>query len=120
MTCKDCIHDDVCEYKKIYYAKYDKLFDYIDIETECKYFKDKASIIELPNVEIGQELFYIDRYTKIVESDIVSRLNWEETDLGVQTGIWSENNAFSEFFSDVGKTLFLTKEEAEARLKELS
>lgn len=74
----------------------------------------------MPNVEIGQELFYIDRYTKTVESDVVSRLNWEKTDLGVQTGIWSENNGFSEFFSDIGKTLFLTKEEAEAKLKELN
>ena len=80
---------------------------------------EQQKYIELPNVEIGQELFYIDRFTKTVKSDIVSRLNWEQTDLGIQTGIWSENNGFSEFFSDIGKTLFLTKEEAEAKLKEL-
>lgn len=106
-TCKDCINYDVCTIGNE------------NDETMCNLFKDKSHIIELPNVEIGQELFYIDRFTKTVKSDIVSRLNWEETDLGVQTGILSENNGFSEFFSDIGKTLYLTKEEAEAKLKEL-
>lgn len=114
MTCKDCIHYCVCK----------DLAETLEME-DCVcnnfyHFKDKSRFIELPNVEIGQSLFYIDRFTKTVKSDIVSRLNWEETDLGVQTGIWSENNAFSEFFSDVGKTLFLTKEEAETKLKELN
>ena len=114
-TCRDCIHYDVCA------------INGIDVENTtfkkelcCGEFKDKSRIIELPNVEIGRELFYIDIYTKTVESDIVSRLNWEQTDLGIQTGIWSENNGFSEFFSDIGKKLFLTKKEAEAKLKELN
>ena len=115
MTCKDCLHCNVCAINGI-----DINNKNFKKELCCGEFKDKSAFIELPNVEIGQELFYIDRFTNTVESDIVSRLNWEETDLGVQTGIWSENNAFSEFFSDVGKTLFLTKEEAEAKLKELN
>lgn len=126
MTCKDCIHYEACKEKfaglyKICVDKPKKHFELNpQVEKRCQQFKDKSNIIELPNVEIGQELFYIDRYTKTVESDIVSRLNWQKTDLGVDTGIWSENNGFSEFFSDIGKTLFLTKEEAEAKLKELN
>ena len=71
----------------------------------------------MPNVEIGQELFYIDGFTRTVESDIVSRLTWEQTDLGVQTGIWSENNGFSEFFSDVGKTLFFYKRGCQRKIE---
>lgn len=86
----------------------------------CEYFKDKSRIIELPNIEIGQELFYIDRYGKRVKSDTVSKLTFEKNDLGTDTGVWSDNYGFSEFFSDVGKTLFLTKEEAEVKLKELN
>ena len=120
MTCKDCIHYDVCEEKD---TQYTGLPFSIANDKPCKFFKDKSRFIELPNVEIGQQLFYIDRYTKTVESDVVLRLNWEKTDLGVQTGIWSENNGFSEFISDIsdiGKTVFLTKEEAEAKLKELN
>lgn len=108
MTCKDCIHYEVCcdEYELAH-------------AENCNNFKDKSKYIELPNVEIGQVLFYVDKYTKSVESDIVSKLTWEETYLGVDTGIWSENYGFSEFFSDIGKTVFLTREEAEQKLKEL-
>lgn len=46
MTCKDCIHYDVC-------SKNDKTTDYYkkeiacdDVEVLCKYFKDKSRIIE--------------------------------------------------------------------------
>lgn len=125
MTCKDCYGCEICAEFGSEHLPSDldsRYFEYKDInnvEQECSCFKDKSRIIELPNVEIGQELFYIDRFTRTVESDIVSRLTWEQTDLSIQTGIWSENNGFSEFFSDIGKTLFLTKEEAEEKLKEL-
>ena len=125
MTCKDCYGYEICAEFGSEHLPSDldsRYFDYKDIdnvEQECSCFKGKKRIVELPNVEIGQELFYIDGFTRTVESDIVSRLTWEQTDLGVQTGVWSENNGFSEFFNDIGKTLFLTKVEAEAKLKEL-
>ena len=114
-TCRDCIHYDVCHNN----------FKNIDLNEEmtdehcCVYFKDKSRIIELPNIEIGQELFYIDQYEKRVKSDTVSKLTFEKNDLGIDTGVFSEDYGFSMFFSDVGKSLFLTKEEAEAKLKEL-
>lgn len=131
MTCKDCIHDEVCHRRinsidflpvikgkvsisSVMYKNCD------DVEKCCSHFKDKSRIIELPNIEIGQELFYIDKYGKRVKSDTVSKLTFEKNDLGIDTGVWSDNYGFSEFFSDVGKTLFLTKEEAEAKLKELN
>lgn len=110
MICKGCYHSDMCG------------FEWCDDDalTFCKYFKDKSRIIELPNIEIGQELFYIDKYVKRVKSDTVSKLTYEKNELGIDTGVWSDNYGFSKFFSDVGKTLFLTKEEAEAKLKELN
>lgn len=107
MTCKDCINFDVCTIGNE------------NDETMCNLFKDKSRIIELPNIEIGQELFYIDQYEKRVKSDTVSKLTFEKNDLGIDTGVWSEDYGFSMFFSDVGKSLFLTKGEAEAKLKEL-
>lgn len=125
MTCKDCIHFNLClknledELEGFVY-KDEILKSALHGEAgRCKFFKEKSKIIELPNVEIGQELFYIDGFTRTVESDIVSGLTWEQTDLSIKTGIWSENNGFSEFFNDIGKTLFLTKEEAKEKLKEL-
>lgn len=130
MNCKDCYHYDVCHIRinsidflpvikgkvslaSIMYKECD------DVEKHCLHFKGKSRIIELPNIEIGQELFYIDQYKKRVKSDTVSKLTFEKNDLGIDTGVWSEDYGFSKFFSDVGKTLFLTKEEAEAKLKEL-
>ena len=74
----------------------------------------------MPNIEIGQELFYIDQYEKRVKSDTVSKLTFEKNDLGIDTGVWSEDYGFSMLFSDVGKSLFLTKGEAETKLKELN
>lgn len=131
MTCKDCYHYDVCHIRinsidflpvikgkvsisSIMYKECD------DVEKHCLHFKDKSRIIELPNIEIGQELFYIDQYEKRVKSDTVSKLTFEKNDLGIDTGVWSEDYGFSMFFSDVGKSLFLTKGEAEAKLKELN
>lgn len=115
MTCKDCFHCNVCA------------INGIDVENTtfkkelcCGEFKDKSRIIELPNIEIGQELFYIDQYEKRVKSDTVSKLTFEKNELGIDTGVWSEDYGFSMFFSDVGKSLFLTKGEAEAKLKELN
>ena len=49
----------------------------------------------------------------------MSKLTFEKNELGIDTGVWSEDYGFSMFFSDVGKSLFLTKREAEAKLKEL-
>lgn len=109
MTCKDCYHYNVCcELMKQLHWK----------PEPCNSFKDKSRIIELPNIEIGQQLFYIDKYEKRVKSDTVSKLTFEKNDLEIDTGVWSEDYGFSMFLSDVGKSLFLTQKEAEARLKE--
>ena len=120
MNCKDCIETLKRIIGKLDWELYAKDLEALYMAIDVLKKLEQQKYIELPNVEIGQELFYIDRFTKTVKSDIVSRLNWEQTDLGIQTGIWSENNGFSEFFSDIGKTVFLTKEEAEAKLKELN
>ena len=120
MTCKDCYHYEVCSKKDGTTNYYGKIGACNYVDEMCKHFKDKSLIVKLPNIEIGQELFYIDRYGKQVKSDTVSKLTFEKNDLGIDTGVWSDNYGFSEFFSDVGKTLFLTKEEAEAKLKELN
>lgn len=116
MTCKDCPHFDVC---KMYGALPTKRR--INSKWKnCPFRNDKSKYIELPNIEIGQELFYIDKFEKRVKSDTVSKLTFEKNELGIDTGVWSDNYGFSMFFSDVGKTLFLTKEEAETKLKELN
>lgn len=115
MTCKDCVGNMFCS-REDKTKRVDKYC--ADADEICARFKDKSRIIELPNIEIGQQLFYIDKYEKRVKSDTVSKLTFEKNDLGIDTGVWSEDYGFSMFFSDVGESLFLTQKEAEARLKE--
>lgn len=100
MTCKDCIHYDVC-------------IQNIDTQTEgltvCKYFKDKSRFIELP-CKVG---------------DIVYRIEYVDNTNILLRGIGIKEYVFNLSFyglnmSEFGKTIFLTREEAEAKLKELN
>ena len=119
MTCKDCtkllenLKSDLSK------SQFSELRHDVQAIERIVELLQSDRIVELPNIEIGQELFYIDKYEKRVKSDTVSKLTFEQNDLGVNTGVWSDNYGFSVFFSDVGQTVFLTKEEAEAKLKEL-
>lgn len=120
MTCKDCtkllenLKSDLSK------SQFSELRHDVQAIERIVELLQSDRIVELPNIEIGQELFYIDKYEKRVKSDTVSKLTFEQNDLGVNTGVWSDNYGFSVFFSDVGQTVFLTKEEAEAKLKELN
>lgn len=119
MTCKDCIKWLEKLKSDLGKSQFSELWHYKQALAETIKLLQSDRIVELPNIEIGQELFYIDKYEKRVKSDTVSKLTFDQNDLGVNTGVWSDNYGFSVFFSDVGQIVFLTKEEAEARLKEL-
>lgn len=119
MTCEESIKWLENLHKGLGESQYQGLWCYEQALAETIELLQSDRLVELPNIEIGQELFYIDQYEKRVKSDIVSKLTFEKNDLGMYTGVWSENYGFSMFFNDVGKKLFLTKEEAEAKLKEL-
>lgn len=109
MTCKDCAHYDIC------------LF-HIDEETEmtvneCEHFKDKARFVELP-CKVGDTVYYIfankifkKRVTQYIE--ILRKSEMVDKWYGVN---FSENKTFED--EDIGKTVFLTREEAEEKLKE--
>lgn len=115
MTCKDCIHYNVCHNN----------FKNIDLNEEmtdehcCVYFKDKSRFVELP-CKVGNLVFepyrdFINVYeiTTIRLSKYGLFFNWRL----YNSGVYSNVNGFSE--REINKTIFLTKEEAEAKLKEL-
>lgn len=121
MTCKDCYHYEKCYFealKKLHLtgSNYREIVC-MDNQIICKFFKDKSLIIELP-CEIGTELFLIDypmlhhrlkRY-EIIGTRVVMVIEC------------FESQSICKRLVDVhfGKTVFLTKEEAEAKLKELN
>ena len=66
------------------------------IEIDCRHFKDKSLFVELP-CAIGETVYMVDIYDKIILKREFN-IHW---------------------IYDFGKTVFLTKEDAEKKLKEI-
>lgn len=110
MTCKDCVHYDICEkLRPIEYC----------MDITCSHFKNKANFVELP-CKVGDKVW------------LIKSLNWQRTEWGIKEGkvsmiqqkadkSWkfrvTENHSVQDYTIDsIGKTVFLTKEEAEQKL----
>ena len=87
MTCKDCLHCEVCYYH--------------DFE-ECEWFKDKSEWVHLP-CKVGDIVYQVDS-ERIYESTVRNIIY--DTD-----GIAFDERA-------IGKSVFLTREEAVKALEE--
>lgn len=125
MTCKDCYHYEKCYFDAL---KESHLTgnDYreivcIDNQIICKFFKDKSLIIELP-CKIGDKVYYITIKRavpltyKIVEGEV---LDYNINRYGIFDVKIRQLNSDYIFRTSIDK-IFLTKEEAEAKLKELN
>lgn len=115
-TCKDCVHVEACN----------GILNGFDIDIEffgeqvsvCKNFKDRSRFVELP-CKVGDTVYVIEDIAgewKIIKDHI-------ET-IGI--GYYADGVSLYQFdgikidgyFEDFGKTVFLTREEAEQALKE--
>lgn len=113
MTCKDCIHCDVCQYKELPI-----------IAEQCVDFKDKSKYTELP-CKVGDEV-YVIKNNKIHTKDVVYYSKIHSRIAEQNEEYWHcvdkdriSINAITFYPEDIGKTVFLTKSEAEQKLKEL-
>lgn len=108
-TCNDCIHYDVCQY-------------HIDEETtmtvnECSYgFKDKSRYIELPCV-VGDTVYCIQPFYDHDRKKYKTIIKPRVVDFVFTMPFMAESNGMILKERDFGKTVFLTKEEAEQVLK---
>lgn len=116
MTCKDCYHYDVCKfYNKNLPEEYDP------IEWQCDNFKNKSLVVELP-CKIGDKVYYllIKRYVplthKMAEAEV---LDYNINRYGICGVKIRPLNSDYIFEMSIDK-IFLTKEEAEEKLKELN
>ena len=114
MTCKDCIHNELCEVMH--------KFGVVDLpyndETICELFKNKANIIELP-CKVGDIVYYLDG-TILNESKVhcISFGGRYGTYSQGQIHIYdSDKDNITVKIEQFGKTVFLTKEEAEQKLR---
>lgn len=121
MTCKDCIHYDVCLIERMDVddkETADGLF--VQAEHDCAYFVDRNLFVRLP-CKVGDTVYeprchrgFIQEYTviSIHISNCGNLYGWKLKD---GKGIYSNQNGFSEHA--IGKSVFLTHEEAAAALK---
>lgn len=111
MTCINCLHCEICDYW--YDAAYSTEPEGWDGQI-CKYFKNKNNFIEVP-CAIDQTLYYYDSYTRKLEEDQVKYFTI--TRAGVKPILCRHNIKFWDYY-ELGKNVFLTREEAEEKEKE--
>lgn len=104
-TCKDCIHIEVCKDRLGTTKYYDNVIAAGNVEKLCAFFKDRSKFIELP-CKVGEDLY---RLKTINGKTIITT-----TQLNQNT-LWR-----IVFGGEYGKSVFLTKEEAERALTERS
>ena len=118
VTCKDCVHVEVCKFKDLPAPLSDSYIRESEcIEKRCGDFKDCSRFVELP-CKVGDTLFVPTRNLvseyKIVSFHVCGEGIWYRTNVikGILTRLISDNVEI------IGKTVFLTREEAEQALKE--
>ena len=114
-TCKDCLHYEVCQFHN-------------DEETkmtvnECMHFKDKSKFVELP-CKVGDTVYICTCFGMWYAPHEIDKCEMKVTRI-----ILANNSIVFEAMKDkynadtfiqrqIGKTVFLTREEAEKALKE--
>lgn len=118
MTCKDCVCSDVCietrdQIQMLAYQSRN------DVEKVCSNFKDKSRFVELP-CKVGDILYEIterrikSHWVKCIVRRVVLRI-----EVGLNGYISAKcGTTISVPLQNIGKTVFLTREEAEKVLKE--
>ena len=117
MTCKNCLHYEAC---KGTYFTFKQMIDKDSFDNEhyadvynCPDFTDRSEWVHLP-CKVEQQLWFVENGE--VKASTVDRLVYEELSTDdIFTRI--DGYGFSVFFEDVGKTVFLTREEAEKALE---
>lgn len=90
----------------------DKLSEYEDLEEEGKLIKLPCKVGDIVyEANISRNIVSSYRVTSIILMSKSRNYNW-----GLISGIYSNMNGFNEFA--LGRTIFLTREEAEKALKE--
>ena len=124
MKCENCIHKKPCgEYQQKFLSHLKNLK-----VTECPYYKEKDKVIDLP-CKVGDTVYYFSQDYDTILPYFVENLNiaylGEKDENYVYTfeaNCTRENELLDSIDfepDDIGKTIFLTKEEAEKALKEL-
>ena len=127
-SCRDCVHYEACEFNSFFYGgkhgeeKFKEYENSMLIEFACQNFKDKSRFVEIP-CDVG-DCLYLPCCGEIIELQVFE-IQIKHIFVDYSTGVikniiaLNENGASMELkFKDIGKIVFLTREEAEKALKE--
>ena len=113
MTCKNCINYETCKrYEKLFH-KY--ITGLIKADRDCKDFQDRSEWVKLP-CKVGDTLYEPTDRGTISEYEVTA-VYVELFSIFVEWRI-SEDIVHGINSNEIGKTVFLTREEAEQALKE--
>ena len=121
-TCKDCLHNHVCALWRAQEGQDAKSWSDSD-DWDCDYFADKSRFVELP-CKVGDVVWYLNVINEICEAVVTC----VEFNIYTKPQIWISIKYYSELCGEyaytsridmaLNKTVFLTREEAEAALAE--
>jgi hypothetical protein len=113
MTCKECVHYELCfDYTHLKHSK--NLPD--NREDVCEHFKNKANFVELPCKVLDKVYVPIEGTSSIFETKVLSIGVDEDGDFVLNPYEYPDD-VFCVNGVNIGKTVFLTKEDAEKVLK---
>lgn len=117
--CENCIHYKACE-DWTYLVSADVNFPYeCDGDTKpCELYKDKSLFVELP-CAFGEKLYIPVIGTDVVIDTKLIAIGVDEDGDVVYNPYEYSADTFGISGGEIGKTVFLTKEEAERKLKEV-
>ena len=118
-TCAECVHVDVCRFTDLPAPLSDSYIRESEyIEKRCGNFKNRSRFVELP-CKVGDTVYVIK---SIAEEEKIIQDHVETLGIGYYAdgiNIYQWDGVKTDgYFEDFGKTVFLTREEAERALKE--
>jgi len=127
-SCKDCVHVEVCrEYVEGLAAARGVRLSVKELDSalecdDCKHFKDHSRFVELP-CRVGDKVYFNNvhlRYARVIAIYIDASGGMFDLDIttNIATATGYEHFINKDYtFEDIGRRLFLTREEAEQALK---
>lgn len=117
MTCKDCLHVDVC-------SKYGTTVDFDVDDGVCLYFADRSRFVEIP-CRLGDTVYDIEEFfdgtthPEMYEYKADYITFYDKFPDRKEKELWITIDGIDYTLDDFGKIVFLTRAEAEAKLKEM-
>lgn len=120
MTCKDCVHYEVCLESAKAYDEGVSDFENDGIEEFCRFSKPKSRFVELP-CSFGDMIYMlVTRKTHSFEYEFENgkrkMIKQQNQHTFIKRTTFMESNFFK-VLDEWGKTVFLSKEEAEKALQ---